>query len=138
MNNEDGFTLLELLIVLMIVSTVFLFVIPAMGKTVMKHNRDQFFEQLLSDIFYAQNQVLNREKAGIIHIYPDYYFFDLSDEKRTVWYPEDLRNEFRLTTISFLTKGAIKNPDSYLFRTDNVRYRLTFPFGKGRGYIVEM
>lgn len=137
MSNEQGFTLLELLIVLLIISTVFMFVLPSMAKTVNRQAHLHFFDELNSNIFFMQNYVLNRGKSSVINIQRNRYRFSRSYSWTTHPYPDNLRGPDILGKIEYSTKGSIKQPDSYIFSSDNIRYKVIFPFGKGRGYIVE-
>lgn len=136
-NNEAGFTLLELLIVLAIVSLVSIFVLPKMYKTVTNVHAKHYFERLESDVFMIQNAVLNKEKKAYIYFVNTNYTISMMDQLTINSNPEGLVNEYRPNQIMFSNKGNIINPSSFIFRDENKRYKLTFPFGAGRGYIDE-
>lgn len=136
--NEEGFTLLELLIVLTIISIVSLFVLPSMFKTVTNIKGQHYFERLQSDIFMIQNSVLKREVKAYIYFVNKNYIISETNKLTIKWNPEGLMNEYRPGNIMFSTKGNIKNPSSFIFKNEHKRYKLTFPFGSGRGYIDEL
>lgn len=138
MNNEKGFTLLELLIVLAITALVSLFILPSMYKSVARQEQHHFFELLESDTFYIQNQTLFTTKQHDITFTTSKYFMNSSTDKKERSYPEQLRNTYNPNRIIFSQSGTIRNPATYYFDYEYGKYKLTFPFGKGRSYLEEI
>lgn len=73
LKNKDpgGFTLIEVLIVLLITSTLLLVAMPQLAKAVEKYSLDVAARQLAEDIRVAQQQALNEESASyFLQLYP--------------------------------------------------------------------
>lgn len=137
MNNESGFTMIELLIVLMIVSTVALFLIPSMYQTVMNQENKHFFKTVASDVFYVQNQTLYTKHQLELSPMRQRYSVISTNQRTSREYPDSIRLMSSPTRIHYSRNGNIKSPSTYLFDNDKKQYRFVLPFGKGRGYLVE-
>lgn len=138
MNEKNGFTLIELLIVLAIISIIALFIVPSLHKTVLRQEQKHFFKIFASDIFYIQNQKLFKDFGAEISALPTNYVIIDRGEKRKRNFPDGLTLLYFPEPLSFSRNGTLKNPSTYWFYHDEGRYRYTFPFGKGRGYLEEM
>lgn len=139
-NKRNGFTLVELLIVLLIVSIVTIFILPSMFKTITKQETNHFFETFSSDVLYIQNKSLYTDEA--LRIFPrktHYYILSPKDEPIIREFPHELYLiNHQSPQIFFSTNGTVQHPNTYSFKDGNELYRIVFPFGKGRHYIEGM
>src|SRR5690625_2555340 len=71
--DELGFTLLELLAVLLIISVMLAIAIPLSYSIIEKQQTKNFFDLLESDIFYIQNQSVGTQNNGRIILENDHY-----------------------------------------------------------------
>lgn len=138
LKNETGFTLLELLFVLMIVMLLVWVAFPALHKQYVKHEIDHFFRVFDSDILFIQNQTLEGRDLWI-HLKRDHYIVKERNKNsiHTRHYPKHLGPQsFARHQIEYSNTGSVKNPYTYNFYdVNNKRYKVVFPFGKGRHYI---
>ncbi|MDY0408431.1 type II secretion system protein [Virgibacillus soli] len=134
----NGFTLIETIICLSILSIMLLFTIPITYTTIDKQKETQFLNNLQSDILFLQNMSINK-RGHDIHveflshhylIYTGLFNFPTMRQYPNGWeaLPQSMQK------ISF-TNGYITPAGSVLFRTSTKEIRVVFPLGKGRGYI---
>lgn len=139
-DRKNGFTLLEMLIVLTIWSVLVLLILPINFTHLEKQQEEYFFETLAFDILYAQNLSSTTKDIVQINLYEDHY---------TIWrgYREVLLTRYIPSgwvikrkvshVISFDDKGRIRKPGNFVIQTKSHEYAVVFPFGKGRYHIVE-
>lgn len=135
--TECGFTLVELLLTL-VVLTVFLSLVIVPLHNVLKTKQiASFFSVFEADVFYIQTKVLNTTKTDrIIFDTEDYAI--IGDGNKRIYtrevpqYMHIANREFR---IQFNTRGTILQPQTYRLYTDEATYSVVFPLGKGRHYI---
>lgn len=141
MYKENGFTLLEMLIVLVIWSVLILFIVPINFDTLEKQQEKEFFKTLEFDVLYAQNLSTSTTDYVRINVREDSYIIragNIKNEmiKRDI--PEGWIIDYkRLPLISFDHNGRMKTPGNFLIKTKHSTYKIIFPFGKGRFYVVE-
>ncbi|MFD1850617.1 competence type IV pilus minor pilin ComGD [Oceanobacillus bengalensis] len=136
---RNGFTLVEVLFVLTILSILLLFT-PKPNLTSLNNiHVQQFFKVLQSDVLYAQTLTPTSKYNIRIRFYADkYVVYDDNIILETRNYPKGLSVDTRTNdTFEFSNAGTIKNPRAIIFATKDVEYRIVFPFGKGRFYIHE-
>lgn len=141
LQTERGFTLIETLFALSILSVILLLIPKHQVEQINKLENQHFLGTLEMDVLYVQNKRSTQEisKSYILRFYPDNYsiLFNYSTEIRREYPPL-----FSLDTpfpkdIEFSVGGVIKNPQSIFISFGEERYRIVFPFGKGRFYVEE-
>src|SRR5690625_184695 len=140
-NFKNGFTLLEVLVVLIVWSILILLVAPINFSLIEKQQERYFFETFAYDVLYTQNLSTTTK---------DYIQLNLYEDRYTI--RKGYRGEVLLTqnipsgsvikakvfhTISFDDKGRIRTPGTFYIQTKKHEYAIVFPFGKGRYHIVE-
>lgn len=139
---EVGFTLIEQLISLMVLTIIIMLVVPIAFNRMNDINEQQFLKVLSNDILYIQNMAIN---------YPETYtriWFRENDyvivggylgnvlTRRTI--PDNWKiTRHSLGEISFNKAGTIRQPGSLRIETPTNTYKVVFPLGKGREYIVK-
>lgn len=140
-DHKNGFTLLEVLVVLMIWSLLVLLVAPIHFTYIEKQRERSFFETFAFDVLYTQNLSTTTKDYVQLNIYEDRYIIRKGYRGEIVLtrnFPADwVINTRTLHTISFNDKGRIRTPGNFVIQTKNHKYTIIFPFGKGRYRVVE-
>ncbi|UOQ42533.1 type II secretion system GspH family protein [Halobacillus salinarum] len=142
--NNRGFTLAEMLIVLLIWSLLAAIVLPLQHQVFTKIETDQYLRQFKLDVLAAQQLTMQNHSYYWIMIREeknDYYLYDYL-HRNTVFHHHFPDNwKLQLTTlpakIQFSAKGTIKNPGTMFISPPNQSYKVVFPFGRGRMKVIE-
>lgn len=140
MKEIKGFTFIELVFVLFIISLLTFLVIPGLFSTLKKQQTKQFFTTFDADILYIQNSALGTSQHVRILFEDDYYVIRNNRTKEAIkrYYPEHISRITKSNNrISFNDSGTIISPTSYRFEDETTTYKIVFPLGKGRHYIEE-
>lgn len=139
--NEKGFTLIEVLLVLTLISTLIVLIAPIHVQQVNIQEEKQFLELLEFDILYTQSlSIMENEEVKIIFKNNEYVIVQGIKGSRLLArrIPKGWTvNLNGLTSIAFDEKGKIRQPGTFKIHTNTSSYNVVFPFGKGRGYIVK-
>jgi competence protein ComGD len=139
--TEEGFTLLEVLIVLIIWSILILLIVPINFSHLEKQQEKYFFETFAFDVLYTQNLSTTTKDYVQINLYENSYLIRRGYRGKIIVereLPSDwIIEEKLLQTISFDDKGRVRKPGNFVIRTKHKVYKVIFPFGKGRFHIVE-
>ncbi|SDK55130.1 competence type IV pilus minor pilin ComGD [Sediminibacillus albus] len=142
--NKKGYTLVEVMLVLSI--TVSLIAIGFSLPRYFLHTfqTKQFFQQFNNDILYLQQLSLASKENIYLLIDPENQQYTIHQGgtgkvliQRNI--PDHCHIELRTLKmpISFTDKGSLRNPGTMIVDTGNNQYKVVFPLGKGRNYIVE-
>jgi|SRR5690625_2200697 len=134
----NGFTLIEMLFTMVILSLLIFIGVPSLIKVIENQQTKHFFQILNSDIFYIQNQALGTRQNIRIMFDEDYYILlhEQKAEEIKRFYPEHLTYKLDINNrISFSNSGTVINPTTFMFTDNNHSYKIVFPLGKGRHYI---
>lgn len=138
--DEAGFTLVEILLTMLIISSLTILILPALYKTKESLHIQTFLTQLESDVRYVQMNKYNHWEDSFLYFGNGEYIVqgkkDQRYEKRE--YPKGLQVYASDRTIQFSKKGTIKKPQTVTLQFENERYQLIFPFGKGRFYVQKL
>ncbi|WP_077326957.1 competence type IV pilus minor pilin ComGD [Virgibacillus siamensis] len=140
MSGKNGFTLLEVLFVLAILSVLLLLSGPIHVSTLEKQAEKQFLNTLEMDIFYLQN--LSYGSRGAYRIeFADSKGYTIKDVKNVIVrreVPEGWQiDHTTFPIISFNHDGLINQPGSLFIHAKRNTYKLICPFGKGRCYVAK-
>lgn len=140
--NQNGFSLVELLFVLGILSFLLLLIVP-LSLNHLEHQREmKFLEQLKYDVLYIQNiSMTNKTRTAHLYMSEDYYqIYDrtIHDGQIKRYYPDTWNVDTRvMSQIAFNKNGTMQSPGKFTIQTKQKTYEIIFPLGKGRFYIVE-
>lgn len=142
MKTKNGFTLIEVLFVLAILSILLLLSAPIHVLTLEKQVEEQFFKTLEMDILYLQNiSYGSREGYKLMFRNDTSYAITNVPGTRVIMtreIPEGWRfDDDTLPYISFNQEGLINKPGTIRIHTPRNTYKLICPFGKGRCYFAE-
>src|SRR5690625_439944 len=143
-DNEAGFTLIEMLIVLSIVSLILSIMFVDYSKRSYEQSFDTWYQQFELDLLYSQKYTMVTRQVLRLTINRDSNSYSLRNDgsspaliMRNIPADWDVRVTSVRHPISFTHYGAIVGPGQILVRTKNARYSITFPFGKSRSYYVK-
>ncbi|MBR7554204.1 competence type IV pilus minor pilin ComGD [Allobacillus sp. GCM10007491] len=144
-SNQEGFTLIEILVVLSIILILSHFYLLAHSQKPTKQTMDQFLETFENDLFYLQQYTMTYQ------IIPQ-LFFDPSNHMYTIRhasldqpllerkYRKDIRiqlNNFK-NPLTFTTRGNLSSPGTFFIHFGEQIYELKFPFGKGQFHVEKL
>lgn len=140
MDNNRGFTLLEVLIVLGIWSVLMLLVTPFIFEKITEHHEEKFMETLEYDLLYMQRYATLTKGKVYLHLKEGGYAISESSYKAMIERKMPANWEVgkrTLKSISFDENGRVRQPGNMMIKTGKANYRIVLPLGKGRAYIVK-
>lgn len=142
--NEDGFTLIETLLILMITSSLLLFSVLKINETIETVQIDLFFRELTSKITQLQTHALMTGESTEVKVVPgeELISFRIYEEGKEnhilneVWIIDSSYYEIgSYGARQFIFKGGsgnITGSDKIIFNTTKGRYELVYLMGSGR------
>ncbi len=137
--NKNGFTLLEVLIALSILSIFVLLYPPISIDKIEKIRFQQFINVLKSDVLYTQNLSTTTESYVRLTFYSDGYKIRNGAKvliRRTFPKGIDIDNR-QGHEILFKNSGTIVNRKKIQIKLNDAVYLIVFPLGKGGFYVEE-
>ncbi|MBB5173106.1 competence type IV pilus minor pilin ComGD [Texcoconibacillus texcoconensis] len=141
MNNNLGYTFLEMLVVLSLLSAMVLVTNVTFHQAAYKKETEHFFEQLETDIRYAQMRAMIGGFRTDILFEPDQNSYRIRQRTTVIKraeLPDHLqmvRGTFYNEPMSFLANGGVARIGRLVFADEEHEYTLTVLLGKGRFYI---
>src|SRR5699024_3835174 len=140
-NHRNGFTLLEVLIVLFIWSILVLLIAPIHFSLIETQQEEYFFETFAYDVLYTQSLSSTTKDYVQINLYEDRYTISRG-YKGEILLTQNIPSGWVIKakafhTISFDDKGRIRRPGTFFIQTKHHEYAIVFPFGKGRYHVVK-
>lgn len=142
--SNQGFTLMEMLVVLTIWSVLITVTLSANSKLWEEHQVQSFLKLLQEDVLYMQEVQMTTFKNLRLFIDQDQISYQIREGGTgNVYVSRDYPNNWQIELrtlqmpIEFSIKGAIKKPGSMILRTTSHDYLITFPLGRGRMYVTE-
>lgn len=138
-HREEGFTLIETLIVLFIVAAVTTIVFVSF-RSLHAHKQTQYFlEQLKKDLYFAQAFALSHDREVDLTFKTQKHFYTITDGstmifKRTYDRGITIQSNFG-KTVEFNANGNIARFGTLHVQTHTGRFRVVFHIGKGRFYV---
>lgn len=140
--KSTGFTLVELLINLSILSVLLLLATPLAIQEINNMKDRQFLNQFSHDIIYVQSIAINGPDYNPrLRIKQDEYSIHLDLLKPSVTQRKipngGHMHSDRLTSISFTKNGTIRKSGTITITLSSGTYLMVIPPGKGREHIVK-
>lgn len=137
--DKNGFTFIELLTVLSVISVFILLSVPLHADTIHKIQEETFINQLKNDVLFIQNQsVFHGTSRYLIRFYDGHY--SILHGREPVFenreYPTGWTFLSSNRTLQFAETGTVINPRVIYMASDNEWIHFVFPLGKG-GFYVE-
>jgi len=133
--KRNGFTLIECLITMAVVSILVMIAVPLTLRQINKYQESSFFQLVEHDLLIAQSLAMVTEDKIYMTIDPYYYkihskentYVQRSLPKGYVIHTKSMNNP-----ISFNINGSIRKPGTMVLTTKHQQVHLIFPLGKGR------
>lgn len=146
MARKNGFTLLELLIVLMIVSTLTIVAIPQIDRLKKAKEETHMLEQLTDDLLYAQAYALTHRQSVVVVFYNAQGRYRMTERytlgpvllDRTLPSPWKIELATLQNPLTFLANGNVNKSGTVLLKNGKTTYKLVFLLGKGRFYVQKL
>jgi len=138
-HNQKGFSLLEVLFVLSIVSIIIVLTAPLNLSILERQQEKQFLETFQSDVLYIQNIAMTSDQLAEIVFSEDHYTIQIGKKKTEKrFFPSGWQVKAEVVPIiTFNEYGTIKKSGTVKVRSRQSAYDIVFPLGKGRCYIIE-
>lgn len=146
LRGQDGFTFLESLLVLSIVTVIISISIVKLSPVKERQIMTHFIQQLRDDLLYAQQYAMSSNQSVRVIFFPSDYYYRIVGTKT----PTELVNrkydpaiEIRSwtigNTITFTRTGTISSSGTYAISyKGRERYSLVFQIGFGRFYVQKL
>ncbi|WP_078379733.1 competence type IV pilus minor pilin ComGD [Sutcliffiella halmapala] len=140
--SSGGFTFLESILVLSIVSIILSVSVLKLAAVEEKHIAQNFFYQFSNDVLFAQQYAMSTKHTVSIIIVPSHHYYRITqgsfNEVLRRNYHEDISIDPRTmgTVISFQGNGSIQKAGTMgLTYKQKESFRIVFQLGKGRFYV---
>jgi competence protein ComGD len=140
--GQQGFTLLELLIVLGAWAVLLLLSVPPVFAVLDDQREKQVLETLKSDVLYMQSLSINSPEERLILDIKQNSYSIREFSKHQPLLKRELPAGYTLDSrtaqgISFTKRGSIKKAGTASLKTKKSKYNIIFPLGKARCYIAK-
>ncbi|WP_078597100.1 competence type IV pilus minor pilin ComGD [Evansella clarkii] len=142
--NEAGYTLIEMLLVLMLLGTVLLIAFPVFGKSTEAKSLEYFFEQLEMDLYESQMTAMSEGITVHVIFSPENGTYRIRHGVRTVktrYFPGGLSvaaGTLDYNELRYMPGGTVSKSGSLIFNHRKDSYLLMFQFVRGRFYIEKL
>ncbi|MDQ0351010.1 competence protein ComGD [Alkalibacillus filiformis] len=140
-NNSNGFTLIEQLIVLSVILTILFFSWYNFHSINTNRTTQHVLDTFEQDIFYIQqHSLLYQRRLTLLFTSSNSYIIYRSSLESPIIereFGEDVQFQYETRRISFTPRGTIVDPRTIYISINGQTYEVTFPFGKGRYYVTE-
>ncbi|HWO96019.1 MAG TPA: competence type IV pilus minor pilin ComGD [Bacillus sp. (in: firmicutes)] len=143
--SKNGFTLLEVLVVLAVVHAIMFVTIVKIDPLMQQYRLYWFIRQLETDVFYAQETAITRGQVISLRFTPDKheYFILAANTPAPIFRRSyDSRIQVELATlgsqIKFLSNGNISTSGTMFVSSSSIMYRVVFLLGTGRFYAQKL
>ena len=143
--KQEGFTLLEMLLVLFAISVLSMVTYYNVHSLYEKQKIEQFLRQFSNDILYMQQLAINRQKHYTLRWHKDRHMYyigesstDLSIIKRE--YDSDIQLDLNTfpNPMTYNPSGNINRGGTILLSYRSYKYEIVFQLGRGRFTYREM
>ena len=143
--KQQGFTLLEMLLVLFAISILSMVTYFNVHSLYEKQKIEQFLRQFSNDILYMQQLAINRQKHYTLRWHKDrhmYYIGDSSTNLSIIKREYDSDIQIDLNTfpnpMTYNPSGNINRGGTILLSYRSYKYEIVFQLGRGRFTYREM
>lgn len=142
-NKQKGFTLLEMLLVLMILQVMAGVLLLSVKPVMQAYRLHYFFKQLQTDMWYAQQVAINSEKSVVLvflNAESKYLMLSGGNLIMTRNYEKDvtLQTEVIQGRVSFLQDGNVDKSGTIIVKNHEKKYRVVVLIGRGRFYVQKL
>ncbi|MCR2820383.1 competence type IV pilus minor pilin ComGD [Lederbergia panacisoli] len=141
--NNKGFTLLEVLIVISVMTIIFSFSFFTLKSFWVMMQKNMFLNQLQSDIYFGHSYALNQKETIIFRFsrINQQYEAVMRDTNKVIIkrkLPASIRIvETNLPSFAITPEGNVSNFGTMVISVNDKRMKITFYIGRGRFLIEE-
>ncbi|KQL53556.1 hypothetical protein AN964_08650 [Heyndrickxia shackletonii] len=140
--GNKGFTLIEVLIVLLILTIFLSLSIASLKPLKSTLEKKMVISQLEADLYYAQTYTISRQELVTVQFYPAYNRYMMKTAKGTVIVNRSMTSSVKLLNGSFnsfniLRDGNISRFGTLAFEINGQTFKLIFNIGRGRFRVQE-
>ena len=143
--KQQGFTLLEMLLVLFAISILSMVPYFNVHSLYEKQKIEQFLKQFSNDILYMQQLAINRQKHYTLRWHKDRHMYYIGDSSTNLSiikreYDSDIQldlNTFQ-NPMTYNPSGNINRGGTILLSYRSYKYEIVFQLGRGRFTYREM
>ena len=132
---RDGFTLLELMIVLLVLQVLLGLTVPAMQHVYRAQQMNQFFEQLEEDLYYAKALAMSRQTSVRIQFAPDQTYHMMQGmtvlESRKIPSFIEVDGALLEDRVTYTATGSVRKAGKLRILTEEKQYYMVFQIGRG-------
>ncbi|MDV2580977.1 competence type IV pilus minor pilin ComGD [Alkalibacillus haloalkaliphilus] len=140
-NNSNGFTLVEQLIVLSVILTILFFSWHNFHSVNVNRTTQHVLNTFEQDIFYIQqHSLLHQRRLTLLFTSSNSYIIYRSSLEPPLVereFEDHVHFNFDTRRISFNPRGTINEPKTINLSINGQTYEIIFSFGKGRYYVIE-
>ncbi|PDM41324.1 MULTISPECIES: competence type IV pilus minor pilin ComGD [Bacillaceae] len=143
--RNDGFTFIEMLLVLTAITVLMAVSFPSLNSVAKQKTEMYIITQLRNDLLYAQQYAMTHKTSVAVTFsenHPEYRITEITSEKTILKRSIPSEWKFQLTTLTmpliFLENGNINKAGSLLLKRKDRTYKIVFLLGKGRFYVQKL
>ncbi|QOR65505.1 type II secretion system protein [Cytobacillus suaedae] len=144
-NNQRGFTLIEILLVLTVLSVITSVSFLQLKPVVEAKKIQSFFQTLENDLLFAQNYAMSHSESVYVYFMDHEFHYKVlvGSSKREVLrrnYSNNITIPYNNLThgVIYLSNGNLSKSGTILFDIKGEVYKITFLLGKGRFYVTQV
>lgn len=137
--RQGGFTFLEMLLVLSIVSILSVVTYFNVAPLYEKQKVEQFLKQFSQDILYMQQLAINRRNHHILRWFPEKHMYSISEsgKERSILlrkYEDDIQIDLNTfpNPMTYNASGNINKGGTIVLSYRKRTYEIVFQLGRGR------
>ncbi len=142
--DSGGYTLVEMLVVLMIVSVILTWTFISFSPLKASFEKNLFLSQIQADLYYLQSYAINHQEGIMFDLYPTsnkYVALTMTGKRilsRTFPPYVQFVQSNKIRSLMFYPNGHTNRFGSMYFFVGNSKVSLTFHIGEGRFYVEEL
>ena len=143
--QRNGFTLIEVLIVLVLIHAMVFVTIVKIEPLMQQYRLYWFIQQLEADVFLAQETAITQGQVVSLRFSPqkhEYFMLTSNSSTSILQRSYDSRIHLEFATlkpqIKFLSNGNISASGTFFVSSGSIMYQVVFLLGKGRFYAQKL
>lgn len=143
LHSNKGFTIIEMLVVLAVLSAVLFLGIFTFQPIKVWMQKKLFISQLQSDLYHAHSYAINRKERIVLTFPRDNTYYSAVDQSSSVIFIRELSEPIKIAGDGTLTRfhitpdGTISNFGKVNFLLNKEKIELTVYIGRGRFVVKE-
>ncbi|MDF0727789.1 competence type IV pilus minor pilin ComGD [Cytobacillus sp. S13-E01] len=143
--NQKGFTLIEVLLVLLIISTLTSLTLIQFKPIFDSKKIEYFFETFENDLLFAQTYAMSHNETVYVYFTVNEHQYRVlaGSTRRQILsreFSKDIKLEYSnlIPGVVYLANGNLSKSGSLVFKYKKDVYQVTFLLGKGRFYVKKV